>query len=167
MSKGGAEVLKNADIHAELAELEANAQNPERLVHLLGHIIKKIFIRGFTLKEKKEIADAAIKLLDHEDSDVVFEAGFVLKEVKEPSSYPKILGKLREKPSRLTNESWRVLVAAAENIAMDVTSDVFRMSRSYKEGECSLRSFERMKDHSAMLCGLERKPAKKLEILKK
>ena|GEM_PF-6421655 len=160
MSKGGTEVLKNADIHAELAELEANAQNPKSLVCVLDRIIKKIFMQEFTENEKKEIADAAVKLLNHENADVVFEAGFVLKEVKEPSSYPKILGKLKEKPSGLTNESRRVLVAAAENIAMDVTAEVFGMSGSYKKGECIMRSFERMKDHSAMLRRLERRPVK-------
>ena len=164
MGEGG--VLKDADIHAELAELEANAQNPERLVHLLGHIIKKIFVQGFTLEEKKEIADAAVKLLDHENADVVFEAGFVLKEVKEPSSYPKILGKLKEKPSRLTVESRRVLVAAAENIAIEVTGGLLRITNRHRGGEWKLRAFERMNEHSAMLRGLERRPVK-LEKQKK
>jgi hypothetical protein len=165
MGREEVEELKKTGIHADLDELEAS-EDPKKLVCILGKIGKKVFMQDFTQEEKKKIADAAVKLLDHADADVVFEAGFVLKEVKEPSTYPKILEKLTETPSRLTIESRRVLRAAAENIALEVTTNLFRMTAGYKEGECTMRGFKRMKDHSNMLRELGREPEPKLRLVK-
>ena len=165
MAREEIEVLGKADIHSDVAELEAT-QNPGKLKILLGQIGKKIFTQEFTQAEKKKIADAAVKLLDHENRDIVFEAGFVLKEVKEPSSYPRILDKLTETPSTISRESRRVLRAAAENIAMEVTTNLFRMTAGYKEGECNMRAFARMGEHSKMIRELGENPGPKLELVK-
>jgi hypothetical protein len=68
----------------ELLEIGQGLHTPERAATLMDHIAKRAFIRGFTEEEKTRVAKVAVKLLGHPDNIVVFEAAFLLKELKMP-----------------------------------------------------------------------------------
>ena len=150
----------------ELLELGQDLHSPSQFAFVMDHIGKRAFREDFSDGQKVRIAKIAVKLLCHERQDVVFEAAFVLKELREPSSYPPILKKLTDKDSELEIEVRRVLRAAAENIAMKVTGDVYDMTSRYRRGEWNLRVFERMQKHGRMLRELEAGPEPKLRLVK-
>jgi len=162
-NKFGSDLRKlSPETIAELLELGQDVHSPAQYVILMDHIGKRAFQESLGAEASARIAKVAVKLLCHERQDVVFEAAFVLKELKEPSSYPHILKKLMDKDTKLELEVRRVLRAAAENIAMMVTGQLYDMTSKYRRGEWNLRVFERMRKHGAMLRELEAGPEPKL-----
>lgn len=151
----------------ELLETGQGLHSPEQLTVIMDHITKRAFTRGFEEDENARVGKVAVKLLNHPDDVVVFEAAFMLKELKVPSTYPHILNKLKEQPSGLNPETRRMLRAAAENIALEVTGGVFAMSGNYRRGDWNRQVFERMGKHNEMLRRLERKPREKISMQKK
>jgi alpha-tubulin suppressor-like RCC1 family protein len=63
-------------------------------------------------------------------------------------------------------ETRRMLRATAENIALEVTGELFTMTGNYRKGDWNRQVFERMKKHNEMLRGLE-KPIRQKALLKK
>ncbi len=149
-----------------LLELGQDLHSPSQFAIIMDHIGKMAFIEDFGDEQKIRIAKVAVKLLCHEQQNVVFEAAFVLKELREPSSYPPILKKLMDKNSRMENDVRRMLRAAAENIAMKVTGDIYNLTSSYRKGGWNLRVFERMRKHGRMLRELEAGSEPKLRLVK-
>jgi len=127
--------------------------------------IEQLF-KGLTEEEKTRVAKVAVKLLGHPDNIVVFEAAFLLKELKMPCSYPHVINKLKETPTCMSLETRRMLRATAESIALEVTGELFTMTGNYRKGDWNRQVFERMKKHNEMLRGLE-KPIRQKALLKK
>ncbi|MCP4646915.1 MAG: hypothetical protein GY852_04160 [bacterium] len=150
----------------ELLEIGQNLHSPSQFALIMDHIGKRAFREDFNDEEKVRIAKIAVKLLSNERQNVVFEAAFVLKELREPSSYPPILRKLMDKDSGIEPDVRRMLRAAAENIAMKVTGDIYALTSKFRKGEWNLRVFERMQKHGRMLRELEAGPEPKLRLLK-
>ncbi|MBD3398370.1 hypothetical protein GF412_04095 [Candidatus Micrarchaeota archaeon] len=152
---------------ADLIEVGKDVHSSGQLATLMDHVAKRALTRGFSRKESRRIGKVALGLLERSEENVVFEAAFVLKELKSPCTYPGIIEKLKKKPSPYSTETRRMLRAAAENIAMEVTGDVFSMTADYRKGDWNRLLFQRMRKHREMLKRLEGGPRGKRGLQKR
>ena len=145
----------NLETLAALLELGGEADESWQLAKLLDGVSKKAFREEIPEKCKPKLAKTLLRLLEHEDETVVFEAAFALKEIKEPSSYPGIINKLKDPYSGLSGNARRALKHAAENIAISVTTELMQATRGYRGKGWNERVFLRMARHREILHKLE------------